>query len=71
MKPEYATWGSHHAVLHNTRNSFRQMRENLFSGNWKHSIEIWRQFVLSDGVELYFDQFENDYNQCGQKWRCE
>ena len=22
---------------------------------WKHSIEIWRDFVLSDGFVLYFD----------------
>ena len=22
---------------------------------WKHPIEIWRDFVLSDGFVLYFD----------------
>ena len=43
----------------------RQMRGNLSSEKWKHSIEIWRHFVLSDGFALYFDQFENGFNQCG------
>ena len=31
-----------------------QMRGNL--------IEIWRHFVLSDGLALYFHQFENGFN---------
>ena len=44
----------------------RQMRGNLFSKKWKHSIEIWRHFVLSDGFALYIDQFENGFNHCGQ-----
>ena len=29
---------------------------------WKHSIEIWHCFVLSDGFTLYFDQFKNGFN---------
>ena len=44
----------------------RQMRGNLCSGKWKHTIEIWRHFVLSDDFALCFDQFENDFNQCGK-----
>ena len=27
----------------------RQMRGNLSLKKWKHCIEIWRHFVLSDG----------------------
>ena len=26
----------------------------------------WREIVLGDGFALYFEQFENDFNQCGQ-----
>ena len=32
----------------------RQMRENLCSKNGKHYIEIWRDFVLSYRLALYF-----------------
>ena len=44
----------------------KQMRGNLCSKKWKHSIEIWSHFVLSDGFALHFDQFENGFNQCGR-----
>ena len=37
----------------------RQMCGNLCSGKWKHFIEIWRYFVLSDGFAFYFHQFQN------------
>ena len=40
----------------------RQMRGNLCSKKWKHCIEIWRNFVLSDGLVLYFDPFENGFS---------
>ena len=46
----------------------RQMRGNLCSKKWKHYIEIWRHFVLSDGLALYFHQFENGFNQCGRNY---
>ena len=26
----------------------------------------WREIVLGDGFALYFEQFENDFNQRGQ-----
>ena len=29
-------------------------------------FEIWRHYVLSEGFALYFDQFENIFNQCGR-----
>ena len=38
-------------------------RGNLCSKKWKHYIEIWCDFVLSDGLALYFDHFKNDFNQ--------
>ena len=44
----------------------RQMGGNLCSKEWKHYIEIWRHFVLSDALALYFHQFENGFNQCGR-----
>ena len=40
----------------------RQLREKHCSEKWKHSIEIWRHFVPSDGFTLYFDQFERYSN---------
>ena len=39
-------------------------RGNLCSKKWKHYIEIWCDFVLSDGLALHFDHFKNDFNQC-------
>ena len=40
-------------------------RKPMFK-KWKHYIEIWRHFVLSDGLALYFHQFENGFNECGR-----
>ena len=34
---------------------------NLCWKKWKLYIAIWRNFVLSDGLVLYFDQFENGF----------
>ena len=44
----------------------RQMRRNLCSKKWKHFIDICHHFVLGDGFALYFDQFENGFNQCSR-----
>ena len=44
----------------------REIRGNICSKKWNHDTEIWGHFVLRDGFTLYFDQFEKDFNQCGE-----
>ena len=60
------TYGQDKVLNRDTGTLLREMRGNLCSKKWKHYIEIWRHFVLSDGLALYFDQFENVFNQCGR-----